>query len=495
MPDTPTSERTPLMDHDECDSAANHGDSTRFLKETPLPKVQLGILCLLRILDPMCFTQIFPYINELVSDLHVAKDPSQIGFYSGLVESSFALSQLITIYPWGYLSDRFGRRPMVLVGVAGLTLTTILFGLSTDFTTVMITRALAGLFSGNVAVIPSMLIEITDKTNQALAFPFFGFWWPVGAIVGPLLGGLFSKPATRYPRYFDYPFLREYPYFLPCLLVAGFSALSFFVAWFWLNETRQVDKRDPQKASPPSYGSTDPNSWDSAPQDENFSVRELLNIPIIRALCASGCALSFLSSAFDVLFVLFCYSPIRSGGLAFDTSEIGFALSASGFLAALLQAFIMPTILRRVNHAVMYHFSMKIWPYLFVALPFLNIIARHGVDAGNGQLLTSTIALLWTGIVLILAFARVAFLSYSVNMLLIKQYAPNSASLGSTAGLVQFCICLSRAIGPAFASSMFALSAEKNLLWGYLWVLVMASIGLAGCLVSRNIVKESSRLQ
>ena len=86
----------------------------------------------------------------------------------------------------------------------GLAMTTLLFGLSNNFVVLMLTRALgnsesfssfvvfivvsrclvAGIASGNVTVIPSMLIEITDKTNQAQAFPFFGVWWPVGVIIG-----------------------------------------------------------------------------------------------------------------------------------------------------------------------------------------------------------------------------------------------------------------------------------------------------------------------
>lgn len=45
----------------------------------------------------------------------------------------------------------------------------------------------AGLFSGNVPVVPTILIEITDKTNQAFAFSFFGVWWPVGAVIGYVL--------------------------------------------------------------------------------------------------------------------------------------------------------------------------------------------------------------------------------------------------------------------------------------------------------------------
>ncbi|KDR81469.1 hypothetical protein GALMADRAFT_221332 [Galerina marginata CBS 339.88] len=445
-------------------------------KSTPLPKGQLAILCLLRTLDPMSFTQIFPYINEFMGDLGVTKDPSRIGFYSGLVESAFAFSQLLLVYPWGYFSDRFGRRPVVLVGVGGLAITTLLFGLSTSFTTAMISRALAGLFSGNVAVIPSILCEITDDTNQASAFPFFGFWWPVGAIIGPLIGGFLSKPATRYPKYFDWEFLRTYPYFLPCLLVSSLAIFGFITSWLFLKEVRIYSLQYVRELT------------------GRYSVRHLLGIPIIRALCASGCALSFISTAFDVLFVLFCFSPVKAGGLAFSTSEIGFALSTSGGFAALLQIFIMPTILRRVNHASMYHFCMKIWPYTFLSLPLLNIVARRGTIPGTEQLDPFTIAFLWVCIALILCMARVAFLAYTVNVLLVKRFAPNPSTLGSTLGLVQFSICFARAFSPAFASSTFAFSVENGLFAGHLWVVVMASIGFTSCLFSRSIVTESSKL-
>lgn len=54
----------------------------------PLPKKELAVLCLLRLLDPLNFTQIFPYINELIWNLGVTHDPMQIGYYSGIVVRS-----------------------------------------------------------------------------------------------------------------------------------------------------------------------------------------------------------------------------------------------------------------------------------------------------------------------------------------------------------------------------------------------------------------------
>ena len=63
----------------EAQSAAN--------ESTPLPKVQLAALCFVRAVDPIAFTQPFPYVNEFMSDLRVTDDPSKVGFYSGIVVS------------------------------------------------------------------------------------------------------------------------------------------------------------------------------------------------------------------------------------------------------------------------------------------------------------------------------------------------------------------------------------------------------------------------
>ncbi|KAF8905966.1 major facilitator superfamily domain-containing protein, partial [Gymnopilus junonius] len=445
-----------------------------------LPKGQLAILCFLRILDPLCFTQIFPYINEFMVDLHVTDDPTSIGFYSG-IESAFACSQLLTIYLWGHAIDRFGRRPVVLVGAGGLAVTSLLFGLSTSFTSVILSRAIAGLFSGNVSVIPTILCEVMDESNQAFAFSFFGLWWPVGVVIGYLL----SKPASRYPEYFDRDFFRVYPYFLPGFLVSCIAVFGFVIAWFFLKETLDTCQAGDQE-SHVDYGSVVNDS--TGPVTHNYNIKQLLQAPIIRALCASGFALSFMSTAFDVLFVLFCFSPVKAGGLAFPASVIGFALSAAGGIAALLQVFFMPTILCRVSHASVYHFCMKLWPYTFLSLPLLNLIARNGTIPGTEQITFLTIAFLWVCIALILCLARVAFLAYTVNVLLVRRFALSPSSLGSTLGLVQFSICLARAFSPAFASSSFVFSADKDTLGRYSWVALMASLGWASSYFSKNIV-------
>ncbi|KAG8910687.1 hypothetical protein FRC00_007721, partial [Tulasnella sp. 408] len=194
---------------------------------TPLPKFQLAVVLFARLAEPIAYTQIFPYINAMVEELHIAP-PKQVGFYSGLIDSLFALTQLCTIMHWGSLSDRIGRRPVILIGMSGVSVATLFFGLSNTLWQLLLSRALIGALCGNVAVIQSVISDITDETNQnrgmrkakagelseltpvVLAFALPSLAWYMGAIIGPLIGGLLSHPAEKYPNVFGgIPLLKE----------------------------------------------------------------------------------------------------------------------------------------------------------------------------------------------------------------------------------------------------------------------------------------------
>jgi MFS family permease len=156
----------------------------------------------------------------MMAHLHLTNDPSRVGFYSGLAESAFSICSLFSIYQWARLSgepchvvsresyptifakDVIGRRPVIFIGILGASFATLLFGLQRTLPGILLVRCIGqsfrvtrilhpsrsivtgGFFSGNTAVIYSVLGEMTDSTNQAIAFPIFGLAWPVGSIIG-----------------------------------------------------------------------------------------------------------------------------------------------------------------------------------------------------------------------------------------------------------------------------------------------------------------------
>ena len=83
-----------------------------------------------------------------------------------------------------FATDKVGRRPVILAGISGIAMTTILFGLSKNLPMMLISRALSGLCSGNTAVMHAVVGELTDASNQAVAIPLYGLVWPLGSIIG-----------------------------------------------------------------------------------------------------------------------------------------------------------------------------------------------------------------------------------------------------------------------------------------------------------------------
>lgn len=98
---------------------------------------------------------IFPYIYFMIQDFHITEDEKHIAFYAGLVTSAFTFAEFLTSVFWGRLSDRIGRKPVLLTGLAGTALSVILFGFAPNLTVALIARALGGILNGYVCYIAS----------------------------------------------------------------------------------------------------------------------------------------------------------------------------------------------------------------------------------------------------------------------------------------------------------------------------------------------------
>ena len=95
---------------------------------------------------------IFPYIYHMVKDFNITEDESKISFYAGLVTSAFTFAEFSTGVMWGRLSDKVGRKPVLLTGLAGTGLSVLIFGFSPNLTVALTARALGGLLNGYVLV-------------------------------------------------------------------------------------------------------------------------------------------------------------------------------------------------------------------------------------------------------------------------------------------------------------------------------------------------------
>jgi hypothetical protein len=105
----------PITAVGEVDHVEEGGKATTTMTITPIPWRQLLTLCLVRLIDPICFSQVFPYINDMLLDMRVVgpHEPERVGFYSGLIESTFSAAAALAIYPWARLSGTYFLCPYV----------------------------------------------------------------------------------------------------------------------------------------------------------------------------------------------------------------------------------------------------------------------------------------------------------------------------------------------------------------------------------------------
>ena len=91
---------------------------------------------------------IFPYVYYMIVSFDITSEPRQIATYAGLVTSAFAFAEFLSGVAWGRISDRVGRKPVLLAGLAGTALSMLVFGFAPNLPVALLGRALGGLLNG-----------------------------------------------------------------------------------------------------------------------------------------------------------------------------------------------------------------------------------------------------------------------------------------------------------------------------------------------------------
>ncbi|GAW20149.1 hypothetical protein ANO14919_096460 [Xylariales sp. No.14919] len=210
----------------------------------PFPRRQMLVLAICRICEPIAFMGIFPYVYFMIEDFHVTDDASRISFYAGMVTSAFTFAEFSTGLLWGRLSDKIGRKPVLLTGLAGTALSVLVFGFAPNLTVALLARAIGGLLNGNMGVLSSTVTElVTAKEHQPRAYTIMPVVWCLGSIIGPMIGGALARPCISYPSIFSPGTIWErYPYLLPNLFSALIVLVGVINGFLFLEETHAQKK-------------------------------------------------------------------------------------------------------------------------------------------------------------------------------------------------------------------------------------------------------------
>ena len=197
---------------------------------SPLPVRQLLVLAIISLSEQTALNSIGPYLPQMVAtfkDVHAG----QVGLYVGLVASSFALAQFATGFFWGWLSDRIGRKPVVLMGTLLTAACFVAFGFCKTLWQAVIVQVFTGLVNGNQGVVSTCLGEITDRSNQSRAFIYLPVIYGLGGITGPVVGGLLVSSDAHFSKKDPYPYMK------PNLVSAAVLIADMIITMVFLEES------------------------------------------------------------------------------------------------------------------------------------------------------------------------------------------------------------------------------------------------------------------
>ncbi|PPQ82379.1 hypothetical protein CVT25_008340 [Psilocybe cyanescens] len=498
-------------------------------RRTPLPIAQLSILLLLRFTESASTFVIFPFLNELLSSV-TGGDGARVGYYAGIMESIRQLLSLVSVMYWSRLSDQIGRKPILLLGTLALAVATTSFGLSKTFWGLVVSRCIFTALNSNAGVIKSMVGEITDHSNSADAFALLHVPWAVGSSFGAFTGGWLARPRDHFPDVFPGHFWVEYPYLLPCGIMASFAIFASCLVFVFLKEVcssplfldLQLAQKSMQTVPEGIFymrrqrdGELEPLLCPSDSQptrtlnSEPVPLRSLLQwktlIPLLNYV-----SIASLHASSNAIQPLFLAMPVTIGGLALPPREIGIILGTYGITNSIFQTVMLGRLVRRFGVKTVFMAAIAAFIPIFAFSPLMNLlVSEEGfsyvvwimlgcqlscslvMELGYGALHFFHMLQGFTILALLLPYADDAHcLETGCVYMFITAAAPNKGSLGATNGLGQTFVSIGRIVTPVMASSLLSLSIERHVLWGYAAYVVLifvtvGSIGLASRLPRR----------
>ncbi|KAK1318780.1 Protein ZINC INDUCED FACILITATOR-LIKE 1 [Acorus calamus] len=256
-----------------------------------LPFKELFYVWLVTLGTALPISSLFPFLYFMIRDFHIAKRVEDIGYYAGYVGSAFMFGRALTSIIWGMIADRYGRKPVIVIGTLSVVIFNTLFGLSMNFWMAISMRFLLGSLNGLLGPI---------KVSTA---------WGIGLIIGPAVGGFLAQ-ETLHMHHED----------------KGSKSNEDVESVYYLDSKT--------------------NGGETREKEPKESL--LKNWPLMSSVIVY-CVFSMHDMAYTEIFSLWAVSEKKFGGLSFTSQDVGVVLAVSGFGLLLFQATLYPIIERNIG--------------------------------------------------------------------------------------------------------------------------------------------------
>jgi MFS family permease len=489
----PFSDSSNSSNHDLPDHEHEHHEAS------PLPKKQMAILAVISLCEQTALNSISPFLPDMAASFP-GIDPSHVGVYVGTIASAFALAQLATNFFWGWMSDKIGRKPVILLGTILTAACFVAFGFVRTLPQAIAVQVLMGLCNGNQGVVSTCLGEITDRSNQSKAFTYLPVLYGLGGITGPIVGGLLVSPRNP----FDHSKPNPYPYLPPNLLSAAILVVDFVLtaifleesleqaqylpplgkrvkelfswAWQFTSSTRpHYLNRHRSSASRAQADNSDDEDEDQSDMPELFpqgptedlKSKDVLNRDTI-LLLVTYLIFQLSNVSFNSLYPVFAQASPPTGR-NLDPEEIGLSLAFAGAVTIIFQVGIFGKLRDKMGNRWAYRTGLAGFVVAFILMPWVGY-----KESDDG--LTKGVVWLWLEIGVVLLIKTVAAVGGLTSALLlvtslpnldavkltcqVTNSAPNHAVLGALNGLAQTLSAAGRAAGPFLSGGLFTIATK-----------------------------------
>ncbi|OCA80829.1 MFS transporter [Pseudobacillus wudalianchiensis] len=316
-------------------------------------KKALPILFVVMFLVMVGFGIIIPVLPFYAEN--IGASPTQLG----LLMAVYSLMQLLFAPMWGRISDRIGRKPVIMIGILGLSLSFFLMGFSSALWMLFVARIVGGILSAaNMPTVMAYAADITTPEERGKGMGVIGAATGLGFIFGPAIGGVFSKTSLSMPFY-----------------IAGFSSLlTFFLVLFLLKESLTAENR---------------HNGQKEKQSLRQSLRGAVSILFILQL--------FISVSLSGLEATFAYYGAKKAGL--ESVNLGYIFMIMGFASAFVQGGLVGRLTKKFGEGFVIQIGILISAIGFGLILLTDSFATAAIfltifGIGNGMIRPGVSALL-----------------------------------------------------------------------------------------------------
>lgn len=361
------------------------------------PKRALLFIFLTILIDCMGIGIIIPSMPSLIQEL-TGGNISAAAKYGGWLGFSYAIMSFLCSPILGGLSDRFGRRPVLLVSLFGLGIDYIFLALAPSIFWLFIGRVIAGVCGASFTTAAAFIADVSDQKNRAKNFGLIGAAFGLGFILGPLLGSLFGSIGTR----------------IPFIAAACFSLLNFLFGYFVLPESLPKENRRTF-------------SWRRA--NPFGSLRQLSKHKTVLHLIFVLFLLNIAGQANQSTWTYFCIE--RFG---WDEAWIGFSLAFVGIMVSVVQGGLIGFATKKLGSKR----SIFVGLFFYVFGFFLFAFANKG----------------WMMFVFMIPYSLAGIAVPNIQSILSSRVSPSEQ--GELQGGITSLISLTSVIGPLLMTGSFS---------------------------------------